>query len=170
MIFLAEFTVFRPDPGLVIWTSIIFFTFLLIIGKFAFKPIVTALKRREHDIQNALDAAKIARTEMENLKEENEELLAKAREERTLIIKEAKEARDYMISEAKKKAKEEAAVIVQNARNDIENQKIAAIKELKNEVAGMAVDIAGKVIKRELSSDQSQKEYVNKLIDDIKLN
>lgn len=170
MLFLADFTVFRPDPGLVIWASIIFGTFLLIIGKFAFKPIVTALKKREFDIQNALDAAKIARAEMENLKEENEELLAKAREERTLILKEAKEARDYMISEAKKRAKEEAAVIVQNARNDIENQKMAAIKELKNEVAGMAVEIAGKVLRRELSNDQSQKEYVEKLIDDIRLN
>lgn len=170
MLFLSDFSVIKPDPGLLFWTLLIFLVFWFVIGKLAFKPIGKALKKREDDIQNALDAAKIARAEMETLKGENEELLAKAREERTLILKEAKEARDYMISEAKKKAKEEAAVIVQNARNDIENQKIAAIKELKNEVAGMAVDIAGKVIKRELSNDQAQKEYVGKLIDDIKLN
>lgn len=170
MLFLADFTVFRPDPGLVIWASIIFLAFLLIVGKFAFKPIVTALKKREFDIQNALDAAKIARAEMENLKEENEELLAKAREERTLILMEAKEARDYMIVEAKKKAKEEASVIVQNAKNDIENQKIAAIKELKNEVGSMAVEIAAKVLRRELSNDKAQRQYVEELIDEIKLN
>lgn len=170
MIFLADFTVFRPDPGLVIWSTIIFGTFILIIGKFAFKPIVSALKKREHDIQNALDAAKIARAEMENLKEENEELLAQAREERTQILKEAKEARDYMISEAKKKAKEEAAIIVRNARNDIESQKSAAIKELKMEVGNMALEVASKIIREKLNSDEAQKEYVKKLVDEIGMN
>jgi F-type H+-transporting ATPase subunit b len=170
MLYLVDFSVIKPDPGLIFWTTIIFLTFWGLMAKFAFKPIGNALRKREQDIQNALDAAKVARAEMENLKEENEELLAKAREERTLILKEAKEARDYMISEAKKRAKEEAAVIVQNARNDIENQKMAAIKELKNEVAGMAVEIAGKVLRRELNNDQAQKEYVESLIEDIKLN
>lgn len=160
----------KPDPGLVFWTTIIFATFWIIVGKFAFKPIVAALRKREDDIQNALDAAKIARTEMENLKEENEELLAQAREERTQILKEAKEAREYMISEAKKKAKEEAAIIVRNARNDIESQKSAAIKELKMEVGNMALEVASKIIREKLNSDEAQKEYVKKLVDEIGMN
>ncbi len=170
MFFLADFTVFRPDPGLVIWSTIIFAAFLFIIGRFAFRPIVKALKTREYDIQNALDAAKIARQEMENLKDENEELLAKAREERSQILHEAKEARDYMLNEAKKRAKEEAAVIVQNAKNDIESQKMAAIKELKNEVGNMALDIAAKVLRKELDSDQAHKAYVEKLVGEIQSN
>ena len=170
MFFLTDFTVFTPDPGLVIWTTIIFAAFLFIIGKFAFKPIVKSLKKREYDIQNALDAAKVARAEMENLKDENEELLAKAREERSQILHEAKDARDYMLNEAKKRAKEEAAVIVQNARNDIESQKMAAIKELKNEVGNMALDIAAKVLRKELDSDQAHKEYVEKLVGEIQSN
>ena len=168
--FLVDFSVIKPDPGLIFWSTIIFGTFWLIVGKLAFKPIVRALKKREFDIQNALDAAKIARQEMENLKEENEELLAKAREERTEILNEAKEARDYMIAEAKKKAREEAAAIVKNARTDIENHKLAAIKELKMEVGNMALDIASKVMRRELESDGAQKDYIRKLVDEIELN
>ncbi len=170
MMFLVDFSVIKPDPGLIFWSTLIFATFWIIVGKLAFKPIVEALKKRETDIQNALDAAKIARSEMEDLKEENEELLAKAREERTQILNEAKEARDYMVAEAKKKAREEAATIINNARNDIENHKQAAIKELKMEVGNMAIDIASKVIRKELESDQSQKDYVRKLVDEIKLN
>lgn len=170
MFFLVDFSVIKPDPGLIFWTTVIFATFWLLMAKFAFRPIGNALKKRETDIQNALDAAKVTRAEMENLKDENVELLAKAREERSQILKEAKEARDYMVNQAKKRAKEEAALIVQNAKNDINSQKLAAIKELKNEVGNMALNIAAKVLRKELDSDQAHKDYVEKLVDEIQNN
>ena len=103
MIFLADFTVIKPDFGLLFWTTIIFLLFWFIIGKFAFRPIAEALKERERDIQDSLDEAKKARQEMANLKSENEALLAQAREERSKILKDAKDARDNIINEAKDK-------------------------------------------------------------------
>lgn len=170
MIFLAGFDVIKPDFGLLFWTTIIFLLFWLLIGKFAFRPIATALKKREDDIQSSLDEAKRTRQEMANLKAENEELLAKAREERAMILKEAKDVRDRIINEAKDKAKEEAKRIVTSAKEQIEHQKMAAIIEIKNEVGKMAIDIAEKVIRKELQNDKAQEAYVNGLVKDIKLN
>ncbi len=170
MFFLADFDVIRPDFGLLFWTSIIFILFWLLIGKFAFKPIAEALKKRENDIQSALDEAKNAKLEMANLKSENEALLAQAREERAAIIKEAKEAKNAMINEAREKAKEEASRITSSAMLEIENQKKAAITEVKNQVGGMAVEIAEKILKRELSGGDAQSSYVSSLVDEINLN
>ena len=170
MIFLIEFTPIRPDFGLLFWTLVIFLLFWYIIGKFAFRPIANALKEREHDIQNSLDEAKKARQEMANLKAENEELLAQAREERSAILKTAKEAKDNIISEAKDKAKEEAQRIVADAKDQIENQKMAAMIDLKNQVGAMALTIAEKVIRKELSGNAEQESFVNGLVKDIKLN
>ena len=170
MIFLIEFTRIRPDFGLLFWTLVIFLLFWYIIGKFALRPIANALKEREHDIQNSLDEAKKARQEMANLKAENEELLAQAREERSAILKTAKEAKDNIISEAKDKAKEEAQRIVADAKEQIENQKMAAMIDLKNQVGAMALTIAEKVIRKELSGNAEKESFVNGLVKDIKLN
>ncbi len=160
----------QPDPGLILWTSIIFLLFWFIVGKAAFKPIAQALKKREQDIQNSLDEAKKAREEMANLKAENEELLAQAREERAKILREAKEVKDNIISEAKTKAKEEAKKIVSDAKEQIENQKMAAMIDIKNQVGNMALEIAEKVLKQKLQGDNDQEKYVNTLVDEIKLN
>lgn len=160
----------QPDPGLILWTTIIFLLFWFIAGKFGFKPIAEALKKREHDIQDSLDEAKKARQEMANLKAENEELLAQAREERTMILKEAKEVKENIISEAKQKAKEEAKKIVSEAKESIENQKMAAMIEIKNQTGQMALEIAEMVMRRELKGDAAQEKYVNELVDNIKLN
>jgi F-type H+-transporting ATPase subunit b len=170
MIFLADFSVIKPDFGLLFWTTIIFLLFWLLIGKFAFRPIAQALKKRENDIQGSLDEAKRTHQEMANLKAENEELLAQAREERTLILKAANNAKDNIINEAKEKAKEEAKRIVAGAKEQIENQKMAALIEIKNEVGKMAIDIAEKVIRKELTDGASQEAFVNGLVKDIKLN
>jgi len=170
MIFLADFSVIKPDFGLLFWTTVIFLLFWFIIGKFAFRPIADALKKREFDIQNALDEAKRVRQEMANLKAENEELLAQAREERAKILKEAKDAGNGIITEAKDKAKLEAQKIVANAKEQIENQKMAAIIDLKNQVGIISLEIAEKVIRRELSGDTAQEQFVNGLVKDIKLN
>lgn len=170
MIFLADFSVIKPDFGLLFWTAVIFLLFWFLIGKAAFKPIAEALKKREDDIQNSLDEAKRARQEMSNLKAENEELLAQAREERSKILKEAKEVRDNIIAEAKEKANDEAQKIVAQAKEQIENQKQAAMTELKNQVGGMALSIAEKVIRKELAGNAEQETFVNSLVNEIKLN
>ena len=169
MIFLADFSVIKPDFGLLFWTTIIFLLFWFVIGRFAFKPIAQALRKREEDIQNSLDEAKKAREEMSELKSENEALLAKAQEERSKILREAKEAKDGIIKEAKEKANEEYRAILASAKQEIENQKMAAIVELKNQIGNYSLEIAEKVLKRDLHDDKEHEDLVNKLVDELKL-
>ncbi|MBI1224612.1 MAG: F0F1 ATP synthase subunit B [Bacteroidetes bacterium] len=170
MIFLIDFTPIKPDFGLIFWTTVIFLIFWLMIGKFAFRPIASALKKRESDIQGSLDEAKRVRQEMANLKAENEALLVQAREERAQILKEAKDAGNKLVEEAKIKAKDEAQKIVASAKEQIENQKMAAITDLKNQVGAFSISIAEKVIRRELSGNKEQEAFVNDLVKEIKLN
>lgn len=170
MIFLAEFSVIQPSPGLFVWTVIIFALFLTIMARFAFKPIQKALKQREDDIQKSLDEAKKAREEMANLKAENEQLLKLAQEERMKILKEANEAKETIISEAKNKAKEESQKIVASAKQDIENQRMAAITDIKNQVGTMAIAIAEKLLRRELEANSEQERLVKNLMEEMKLN
>ncbi len=169
-ILLADFSVIRPEPGLIIWTTLIFFLFWTIMGRFAFRPIQNALKQREDDIQGSLDEAKRVREEMANLKAENEEILKQAYEERAKIVREAKEAKDSIIKEAKDTAKKEAKKIVSSAKQEIENQKMAAITEVKNQMGMMALEIAEKVLRKELQGDAEQEAYVNKLMKETKFN
>lgn len=170
MFFLADFNVIKPDFGLLFWTSIFFVLFWVLIGKFAFKPIVESLKKRTSDIQDALDEAKKAKEEMQALNSKNEDLIKEAQEQRALIMKEAKAAKDSMINEAKVKAKEEANRIVSSAKAEIEAQKKAALLEVKNEVGLMALGIAEKVIRKQLQGNADQESFVNKLVGEIKLN
>lgn len=169
MLFLADFSVIKPDFGLLFWTTVIFGLFWLIVGRYAFRPIKDALKKRESDIQDSLDEAKKAREEMANLQAKNEELLALAREERTKMLKEAKEVKDSIISEAKVKAKEEAQKIMTNAIAEIENQKMAAMIDVKNNAGLLALEIAGKVIRKELLGNGEQEAFANSLVDEINL-
>lgn len=166
----VDFSVIKPDPGLIFWTAIVFILVWTILGRMAFRPIQNALKKREESIQDALDEAKRAREEMANLKAENEQLLIEAREERANILKEAKDMKNAMIEEAKGKAKEEAQKIVANAKQEIENQRKAAVTDLKNQVGQMAIEIAEKVLREQLAGNSEQEAYVNKLVDDIELN
>jgi F-type H+-transporting ATPase subunit b len=170
MFYLMYFYTFKPDIGLIFWTIIIFGLFWGIVGKFAFRPIADALKKREVDIQSSLDQAKHARDEMANLKSENEKLLSEAREERARLLKDAKDSGEQIVQDAKKRAKDEAQKIVTSAMNEIENQKKQAVIEVKNQVGAMALDIASKVLHKELQSDQAQQELVNTLVKEIKLN
>lgn len=170
MIFLADFTVMKPDPGLLVWTLLIFILFWALMARFAFKPIQNALKQREDDIQKSLDEAKKAREEMTNLKAENEQLLKQAQEERMKILKEANEAKEAIINESKNKAKEEAQKIVANAKEQIEHQRMAAITDIKNQVGKMSLEIAEKVIRKQLEGNQEQERFVNTLVEEMKLN
>jgi len=164
------FSVLQPDPGLLLWTTLIFLLFWLIVGRAAFRPIANALKKRGRDIQASLDEAKKAREEMANLKSENEDLLAQARDERTKIIKEAKEVKENLIAKAKVEAKEEAKKIVANAKQEIEHLKFEAMIDLKNQVGLMSLEIAEKVLRKNLAGDPEQERFVKKLVDDFETN
>jgi F-type H+-transporting ATPase subunit b len=165
-----DFNPIKPDVGLILWTTIIFGIFWYMMWKYAFGPIRDALSKRESDIQEALDQAAKAKAEMSNLKSENEKILADARAERSLIMKEAKEARDAMINEAKVKASAEGKRIMAEARQEIENQKTAAIIEIKDQAGNMALQIAEKIIRKQLAGDAEQEKFANGLVDDMKLN
>lgn len=167
---LADLNVIKPDPGLILWTSVVFIIVYFLLARFAFRPIQEALKKREQDIQSSLDEAKKAREEMANLKAENEELLKQAQEERSKILREANEAKEAIVNEAKDRAKEEARKIVNTAKEEIENMRKEAVIDLKNQVGSMAISIAGKIMRKELSKNGEQDQYTQKLIDEIKFN
>lgn len=160
----------NPNVGLLVWTLIAFLIVFLILKKFAWKPILNALKEREQGIADAITTADKVRLEMSQLKSENEELLARAREERAVMIKEAKEASDKMIAEAKDKAKDEYARIVAEAQSAIQQQKNAALVDVKNQVGNMVIEITEKVLRKELSEKGKQEQFIKELADSVQLN
>ena len=156
--------------GTIIWTSIAFILVLVIMKKLAWKPILETLAKREKDIKEAIDSARLAREEMARLKVSNEELQKKAREERDLILKEARDTREAIVAEAKQKATLEADRILAAARENIKNEKMAAISDLKNQVATLSIEIAEKILRNQLSADDKQKALINNMVEEINLN
>jgi F-type H+-transporting ATPase subunit b len=159
-----------PNTGLLIWMMITFLIVLILLRKFAWNPILKMIKDREDSIDNALKSAENAKLEMQNLKSDNEKILAQARNERDQMMKEARDMKDAIVGEAKGKAKEEADKMLASAREAIQNEKMAAITELKNQVANLSVEIAEKILKRELSDENKQKDLIGDLLKDTKLN
>jgi F-type H+-transporting ATPase subunit b len=159
-----------PGIGLIFWTTLAFLVVLFLLKKMAWKPILEAIKKREESIDQALKTAESAKLEMAALKASNEKLLKEAREERDAILKEARDHKDAIISEAKTKAQSEADRILVAARETIRNEKMAAISELKNQVASLSIDIAEKILKTELSAENKQNAVINNLVNEINLN
>ncbi|HTO36787.1 MAG TPA: F0F1 ATP synthase subunit B [Brumimicrobium sp.] len=159
-----------PEIGLMFWTGLTFLILMLILTKFVWKPLLNLVNTREGKIQDALDMAKKTKAEMEKLQVQNQNLLKEARIERDELIKDAKETSSQMIEAAKVKAKEEADKIVENARVAIQAEKSAAVADLKNQVAGIAIDIAEKILKEELSSKEKQTQLAESFANDINLN
>lgn len=160
----------KPEIGLVFWMFVTFLTVLFLLRKFAWKPILGILKDREESIQNALDSAKKAKEEMAALQASNERILNEARAERDALLRDAREMKDGIIAEAKAKATKEGERMVAIARETINNEKMAAITELKNQVAMLSLEIAEKILKEELSSPEKQKTLVKAYLDDVNLN
>ncbi|MBK9285472.1 MAG: F0F1 ATP synthase subunit B [Sphingobacteriaceae bacterium] len=159
-----------PGIGLIFWTTIVFILLVVLLSKYAWKPILSAIKTREEGIEKALASAQSALNDMRELKENNEKILAQAREERDNMLKEARDTKEAIIAEAKTKASKESERIVAAAREQINNEKNAAITELKNQVATLSIEIAEKILKSELSSDEKQKTLVNSFMKDINMN
>jgi F-type H+-transporting ATPase subunit b len=159
-----------PDLGLILWTLLAFLIVFFILKKFAWKPILTSLNEREKTISDSIATAEKVKGEMAQLKSENEALLVKAREERAVMIKEAKETADKMLSDAKERAKNEYDRIVSEASSAIEQQKMAAIIDLKNQVGNLVVEVSEKVLRRELSNRNEQESYIKDLAKEVKFN
>jgi F-type H+-transporting ATPase subunit b len=160
----------KPAFGLVFWMFVSFGLILFLLKKFAWKPILAMLDEREKTIADALNSAQKAKEEMIALRSGNEKLLQEARNERDNLLKEARDAKEAIINEAKVKAGEEANKLLAIARENISNEKMAAITELKNYVATLSIEIAEKVLKQELADPNKQKELVQSLLKDTKLN
>ena len=155
--------------GTMIWMTIDFLVVLFILKKFAWKPILKALKDREDFIEDSLQEAEKVKKEMKELQSSNENLLTQAREERDNLLKDARETKDAIVKEAKEKANIEGDKMIAAAREDINNEKMAALSELKNEVGKLSLEIAEKLIRHELADSKSQNELVEKLLSEVNL-
>ncbi len=156
--------------GLFFWQIIIFVGLILLLKKFAWKPILDAVNDREEGIKNALLSAENARKEMQNLQASNERILQEARLERDSLLKDAREIKEKMIADAKEEAQTQGLRMIEQAKAAIESEKNAAMAELKSHVSSLSLEIAEKLLKDELSNKESQMKLVEKMLGDVKLN
>lgn len=159
-----------PDFGLLVWMLLSFGIVLFVLTKYAWKPILKGIRNRESKIEEALLAADRTKAEMAKLQADNEKILAEARTERDKLIQEARLMKDKIIDEAKAAAAEESHKLIQTARQSIEQEKKAALKEIKDQVSELSVLVAEKILKEKLSGATHQNEYIEKLLGEIKLN
>jgi F-type H+-transporting ATPase subunit b len=156
-----------PDTGLLFWMTVIFGMVLFILTKFGFPMITGMVEKRNKRINDSLEAARTAEEAIAHLKEEQERIMTETRTEQTRLMQEAAAERDRMIAQAQDQAREEAQKILEDAKVRINQEKEAAMNELRNEVAKISLAIAEKVLRNELSSDTAQKDLVDKLIDQL---
>jgi F-type H+-transporting ATPase subunit b len=160
----------KPEIGTIFWMSIVFLTLVIILGKFAWGPIMKSLKEREDTITDALKSAERAKEEMSKLQADNQKILAEARTERDLLLKEAREIKDKLIADAKGLASVEAAKLIENAKIAIESEKLSAINQIKAQVAELSIEIAEKILTKELSDKKSYDDVIGKSLENMKLN
>ncbi len=159
-----------PAVGQLFWGGLVFIILLILLKKFAWKPILSALNEREEEIQSSIDLAQKTRDEMKALQSKNEDLLKEARIERDKLIKEANETSKQLVAESKEKAQVEADKIIADAHKVITSEKNAAMSEIKTHVAALSLEIAEKIVKGELASNDKQKALADQLAEDISLN
>jgi F-type H+-transporting ATPase subunit b len=159
-----------PGTGLIIWQAFVFLLLVILLGRLAWKPILGSLKERETSIQQALDSAEKAKAEMASLKSDNEKLLKEAREERDKILREAREAASRLHDQAQADARKNADKIIEDAKAVIQTEKMVALKEVKIQVANFSLEVAERLMKKNLASDKAQRDLVDSIIKDLKLN
>ena len=159
-----------PSVGLIFWTAVVFIILLVLLRSLAWKPILSAVKEREQSIEDALNAAKKAKEEMALLNAQNEKILKEARAERDGILKEAREMKENIINEAKNSATVEANKLIENAKSAIQNEKASAMADIKNQVGQLSIEIAEKILTKELADKSAQVALVNDVIDQVKFN
>ncbi|WP_413532861.1 F0F1 ATP synthase subunit B [Empedobacter brevis] len=159
-----------PSVGLIFWTAVVFIILLVLLRSLAWKPILSAVKEREQSIEDALNAAKKAKEEMALLNAQNEKIMKEARAERDAILKEAREMKENIINEAKNSATVEANKLIENAKTAIQNEKASAMADIKNQVGQLSIEIAEKILTKELTDKSAQEALVNDVIDQVKFN
>lgn len=160
----------NPGFGLIIWMTIALLVVLFVLKKYAWKPIMNALKEREGSIEDSLRAADKAREEMKDLKLDNEKLLRDAKDERDALMREARVIKEKIIEQAKERAGMEANNIVESAKKRIENEKKAALVEIKNTIATTAIEIAEKILREEFKDKKKQAAYIEEMLKETRLN
>lgn len=166
---LASNSLTTPAIGTLFWTVLIFSLFFLILKRFAWKPVLKAIKQRDEMIKGSLASAEKARKDMVKLQSDNEAILRKAREERESILKEARDIRDKLIAEAKGKATEEAEKLVEKARAGIEREKAMALADIREQVANLSVEIASKIIGEKLQKTGEQEKLIDDYLKEVDL-
>lgn len=157
--------------GLFFFGTLIFLVLTLLLVKFAWKPIMEAITAREEGIKEALLSAENAKKEMQNLQADNQRILAEARADRDTMLKEAREMKEQIIAASKNEAQEQAQKMIEQAKAAIEIEKNAAMAELKSQVSALSLSIAEKLLRSELSNNESQTKLLEKMLgDDVKLN
>ncbi len=159
-----------PHTGTVIWMLIGFLAVFFLLKKYAWKPVLNALKQREDSIENALKAAEAAKKNMEKLNADNERIIAEAKLERDRIVKEARELKETIIIDAKEHANSESEKLIDTARNNIKAEKEAAIKDIKDHVAKLSILITEKLLQEKLANNKEQKELIDRLLREVKTN
>jgi F-type H+-transporting ATPase subunit b len=157
----------NPDFATVFWMLLSFGVVLFILKRFAWKPILKALKDREESIEGALESADRAKAEMEQLKTDNEAIMQEAKREREIMLREAREVKDKIIKEAKVEAGREADKMIENARINIEHEKASALHEIKEQVASLSVEIAEKILREKLKTDKHQRDLINSMLKEL---
>ncbi|MEJ6492963.1 MAG: F0F1 ATP synthase subunit B [Flavobacteriales bacterium] len=159
-----------PAIGQIFWGGLVFLILLFLLKKYAWRPILTAVNEREKTIEDSLELAEKTKNEMKILQAQNEDLLKEARAERDAIVRDAKEVATKMVEDSKNAAKVEAEKVMVSAREAINSEKTAAISELKNQVASFSLEIAEKLVRQDLSSNDNQKALAEKLAAEVKMN
>jgi F-type H+-transporting ATPase subunit b len=159
-----------PGIGLIFWMLVSFSLVMYVLAKYAWAPIMKGIHQREESIEKALESANEAKKEMLKLKAGNEQLLRDAKDERDALMRDARKVKEAILEEARAKANEESARIIENARENIQFEKMAAINDLKNQIASISIEIAEKLIGKELENKQQQKLLTEKLLKEVKIN
>lgn len=160
-------SILTPDPGLLIWMLLAFIVVFVGLGIYAFPVIVGMVDKRKKYIDDSLEKAQEASAKLENIRVESEALLQEAREKQASILKEAAATRDAIVEKAQEKAREEGARILGEAKAEIENQKQAAISEIRKQVAILSVEVSEKILRKKLSTEEAQMDYINQMLDEV---
>ena len=159
-----------PSIGNIFWTTVVFLILVILLGKFAWKPILSAINTRETNIVDALNQVKLAKAEMENLKADNERIIREAKIERDAILKEAREIKDKIVGEAKDTAKTEGDKMIEQARQTINAEKNAAMADIKSQIGELSVNIAESILKQKLDNNDAQNQLVENILNKSNLN
>ena len=163
-------SILTPDLGLLFWMLIAFLVVFFVLAKYGFPAIINMVDERKRYIDESLQKAHEASERLENIKQEGEAILQEAREKQAQMLKEAAETRDAIVEKAQEKAREERARLLNDAKVEIEQQKQAAIADIREQVATLSVEIAEKVLKQNLKDDKSQMDLIDRMLDDVSSN